>query len=420
MEQLLAFLDRTLLPPLTRVAQQKELRAVRDGIVSILPLIIVGSLFLLLGSLPLAFIPKELAALLLLPYRLTMGLMSLYASFTVAHALAGFYNIPPLSCGLASMATFLLTTIPLKVPLAEGGKGEWILPLSGLGGQGLFVAIVFALLSTQVCRICLSRDLLKMPAGVPPAVTQAFSAVLPTGVLVILLWVVRVLMNLNLHSILLQIFRPLEILGDTFVAVILINLLLHLVWLTGIHGVSVINAVFLTVWLTYLEKNAAAHAAGVSLPYITAHPFYQWFVWVGGSGTTLGLMFLLLRSRSSQLRQLGKLAFLPGICNINEPIIFGMPIVMNPLLAIPFILAPLIASSLAYASISLGLVNRPYVYPPWTLPAPIGCWLATGGDWRALVLLGVILTVTTFLYLPFVRSYERQLLAQEEEDKREA
>lgn len=424
-----AWSEKYLFPFLTKLGEARHLRAIRDGIVAILPLIIAGSFFLLLAQLPGSEPPetwgsvqKFLSAhggylfswyvahhdIFLVPYLLTMKIMALYAAFAVSAALAKTYSLDPVTAGLMGIASLLLTVAPQSV------NGAWMLPLAQLGGQGLFLAILLGIASAEVYRVWEGWHLLELPPGVPPSVTRAFSSIVPTMFLVAAIWIVRHLLGIDLQSWILLVMKPIEKLGDTLAAVIVINVVIQLIWFAGIHGVSVMNAVFLSLWMDYLEQNAHAIASGLPAPFITAHPFYQWFVWVGGSGTTLGLSLLLFFSRSKSLKSLGKLALIPSICNINEPIIFGLPIVLNPIMAFPFVAAPVTAGTLAYLAMKIGLVSRPYIWVPWTLPAPIGAFLATGYDWRALVLFAVIFISTTLIYFPFFKQLEKGAMANEE------
>lgn len=428
MEKILSFVEKRLLPPISVLAELKHLRAIRDGIVAVLPLIILGSFFILLGMLPVDAFSKEFLvshpaieravswylenrSWMLLPSKVTIGLMAFFASFGIAYSLAKSYKQDEISAGMISAAGFLITQIPLNLAdMAHWMNNSWVLPMQNLGGKGLFAAIIISFFTVEVMRFfSKSRINFKMPEGVPPSVINAFASLLPGAVVMLTIWVIADILKIDFVGAILYIFKPLVYLGDTIWAVIFINLLMQLIWLGGIHGASVVNAVFLTVWMGYYDENVAAAQAHQVLPHVTNLVFYQWFVWVGGSGATLGLVFLLLLSRSKFLKQLGKVAVIPGICNINEPVIFGMPIIMNPILALPFITAPIISGIISYTAIWSGLVNKPFVLVPWTLPAPIGGFLATGYDWKALVLILVNLIITTAIYYPFVKAYEKQL-----------
>lgn len=419
-------LEKTLFPILTKLGEARHLRAIRDGIVAVLPLIITGSFFLLLAQLPgsgdeaswgpvegylqnAAWSHTAFAwyaahhAIFLTPYLLTMKLMALFVAFTVSAALADSYGLDSVASGILSLSCMFVTVLP------QNFGGQWFIPIQDLGGQGLFLAIILAIFCAEIYRIWEKGQWLKLPDGVPPAVVRAFSSVVPMSILVTFFWIIRDLLGVNLQGWVQVVFQPIEKLGDTLVAVILINLVIHLIWVAGIHGVSVMNAIFLSLWLDYLEQNAHAVAVSAPLPYITAHPFYQWFVWIGGSGATLGLVFLLLSSKAKNLRSIGKLAFLPSICNINEPIIFGLPIVLNPIMAIPFILAPTTVGVISYLAMKFDFVHKPFILVPWTLPGPLGAFLSTGYDWRALVLWGINFAIITIFYYPFFKMMERKV-----------
>jgi PTS system cellobiose-specific IIC component len=431
MEKYLNIIEQKLMPFVTGFSEAKHLRAIRDGIVSVLPLIIAGSFFLLLGQLPLDFLKNpeyppwivnsvtyyqdNLVAKLLIPYRLTMGLMALYASFGIAYNLAQSYEMDNLSSGILSSAVFLLTIIPAKAQLS-GSKPEWVIPIGKLGGEGLFVAIFCAFFTVEISRFILSKKLFfTMPEGVPPAVTKAFTSLVPGIATLSIIWIIR--MFVDIHQLVSMILSPLVRTGDGLFAIILINLLLHLIWLTGIHGASVVNAVATPFWMKYLEENAAAQASGLVLPHTTSLPFYQWFIWIGGSGTTLSLVVIMLFSRSAYLKKLGRIALVPSICNINEPIIFGLPVVMNPIIAIPFVISPIVCGITAFIAVKTGLVNSPYIMAPWTLPAPIGAFFATGFDWRAVVLVFINFFITGLIYFPFFKKIEKKALETEKSEE---
>ncbi|HPZ07328.1 MAG TPA: PTS transporter subunit EIIC, partial [Candidatus Eremiobacteraeota bacterium] len=316
-----------------------------------------------------------------------------------------------LSVGILSTSSFLLTILPVKA-IVTNEKAEWVIPIDKLGGKGLFVAILCAFITVEITRFLLAKKLsFSMPEGVPPAVINAFTSLVPGIVVLTVIWVLQ--LTVDIHTLLGWILSPLVKTGDGFVAIILINLLLHLIWITGIHGASVINAVAFPFWMQFLEENAAAHASGTLLPHITSLPFYQWFIWIGGSGTTLSLIIMMVFSRSAYLKKLGRISILPSIFNINEPIIFGLPVVMNPVIAIPFVIAPIVSGIIAFIAVKTGLVQSPYIMVPWTLPAPIGALASTGFDWRALMLVIINIIISGLIYYPFFKSIERKTIEKE-------
>lgn len=427
MDKFQAFLDKTLGPIMGKLGTNRYLLAVRDGVVSALPLIIVGSFFLIVAMPPLPqdwalykFLTAN-AATILLPYRVTMYIMALYAVFGMGNSLAKSYELDGVSGGILSVMAFLLTFTPVSVPAeaAEAaGVSGFVLPMANLGGGGLFVGIVVTFIAINVFRFTQhSKFKITMPDQVPASVARSFEALTPTLIVILLIGGITYFLGFNWHTAVATIIGPLVSATDTLPGVLIIVFLTCFFWFFGIHGVSIVGSIARPLWLTLLEHNANAVASGTAataLPAISAEPFYQWFIWIGGSGCTIGLALLLVTvCRSKYLKDLGRLAVVPAIFNINEPLIFGTPIVLNITLAIPFIITPMICAVIAWIATSLGMVNHVIVTAPWTLPGPIGAYLATGGDWRASVLCVVLIVVSVICYLPFVKMYDKQQLQEE-------
>ncbi|MCU6603575.1 PTS sugar transporter subunit IIC [Peribacillus frigoritolerans] len=416
MDKFVAFLENNLSTPMAKLSEQKHLRAIRDGVVSALPFIIFGSLFLIIAFPPVAadtalgeWSAKHIAEILI-PYRLTMFIMTLYITFGIGYSLSQSYKLDPLSGGLLSLAAFLFT---IGVEMMD--DVGFVLPMTNLGGHGLFVGMLVSIFAVEILRFCKTKNItIKMPDSVPTSVARSFEALIPVSIVLLVMTLITVVFAVDLHSLVDKAVAPLISAGDTLPGVLIPVFLITFFWSFGIHGVSVVGAVARPVWEVYLGNNSAAVAAGKAIPHIAPETFFQWFIWIGGSGATLGLVIaMLLTAKSSYSKAMGKATIVPSIFNINEPVIFGMPIVLNPVLIIPFIITPLIGATLAYIATSIGLVNPTYVMVPWTLPAPIGAYLSTGGDWRAIVLVMVNLTISVLIYLPFFKMYDKKLLAQE-------
>lgn len=416
MNKFVAFLENNLSTPMAKLSEQKHLRAIRDGVVSALPFIIFGSMFLIIAFPPVApdsaigeWAAKH-SAEILIPYRLTMFIMTLYITFGIGHSLSQSYKLDTLSGGLLSVAAFLFT---IGVEMVEGIG--FVLPMTNLGGHGLFVAMIVSIFSVEILRLCKTKNItIKMPDSVPTSVSRSFEALIPVTIVLVIMTVITVVLGIDLHGIVDKAVAPLVKAGDTLPGVLIPVFLITFFWSFGIHGVSVVGAVARPVWEVYLANNSAAVAAGETIPHIAPETFFQWFIWIGGSGATLGLVIaMFLTAKSKYSKTMAKATIVPSIFNINEPVIFGMPIVLNPVLIIPFIVTPLIGATVAYIATSIGLVNPTYVMVPWTLPAPIGAYLSTGGDWRAIILVLVNLTISVLVYLPFFKMYDQKLLAQE-------
>jgi PTS system cellobiose-specific IIC component len=420
MNPFFAWLENRLLPPMTRLAEQRHLQAIRDGIIATLPLIIIGSFFLIIANPPIESWAKAISPYkqkIVIPYYLSMGLLSLYASFSMGFNLAKSYRLDGLTGGLLSAATFLMTFLPLQLDhyLPEGQALGMLLPLSNMGGKGVFLAILAMIFAVEIMRFLhQARWTIQMPSSVPSSVARSFSALIPASIIILTMWVLRVWLNIDLLEVLKWIFQPLTYFaGNTFLGAFLPVLFIMVLWSTGIHGSAVIGTFFQPIWFALLEENAAAVALGQPMPNPVVEPFFQWFVFIGGSGTTISLVILLLFSKSPYLKQVGRVSLIPGIFNINEPVVFGVPMILNPLMFIPFILSPITCTITTYLAYSFDWINHIAVYPPWTLPAPIGAFLATGGDWRAVILLFVNVILAGLIYYPFFKAYERKMMFAE-------
>ena len=443
---------------LERASKQRHVLALRDGMIASVPVILVGSVFLLLGAQSdiittyfggqVSWLPNladtavgkwylQNTALFYMPYRLTMGLLGLYVAFTIAYSLAVQYGMKPITQGLGAVAALLLTGHVEKVAFGAEGASQWTILMRPLGPEGLFPAIILGVAMVEISRLCGCAPRSAAPApstpakaqtppaapaaasadekedveeevanAIPPSVLDAFRSFLPMLILVSLVWLISHVGQVDINAVFMKVVSPLNSLGDSLPAVLLANFFMHLFTVAGVHGISVINAVMLPLWQSFVVENAEAQAAGLSLPHVTAFPFYQWFVWIGGAGVTLPPT-LMMFTMGPRWRKLGKIAIVPALFNINEPFLFGVPIVANPLLAIPCVLAPLVCGFIAWVTISGGLVSPPFIEVPWVLPCFLGAPLSTQ-DWRSLVLLAVNFVVAGAIWYPFLRAYAKK------------
>ncbi|MBN4908989.1 PTS sugar transporter subunit IIC [Staphylococcus sp. EG-SA-13] len=422
MNNFATWIEGKLSGPMTKLSNQRHLLAIRDGVISALPFIIFGSFFLIFATPPL---PEswaitqwatEHAEQILIPSRMTMFIMSLYIVFGIGYNLAKSYDLDPLSAAQLSTAAFLLTIAPTM-----DKKLGFVLPMTNLGGHGLFVAMFVAIFSVEIYRLCKNKNItIKMPPQVPPSVSRSFESLIPVVFVLGAMSIITVVFQLDLHTLVDKIVGPLVFAGDTLPGVLVPVFLTTFFWAFGIHGMSIVGTIERPLWEVYLAKNAEAHAAGEPLPHIAPETFFQWFVWIGGAGATLGLVIcILLFAKSQFLKKFGKAVSIPSLFNINEPVIFGLPIVLNPIMVIPFIIIPLVLTVITYLATLFGLVNATSVMAPWTLPAPIGAYLATGGDWRAIVLVLFNIAVSVVIYFPFFKMYDRKMVLEESGESKE-
>ncbi len=444
-EEFKGFLEKFSLQ-MAKLSEQRHLRAVRDGIVATLPLIIVGSIFLIIAFPPfpatwkISVWAKANIGKILLPYRMTMFIMSLYAVMGIGHSLAKSYKLDGITGAILSTSGFLLTIVPsvvgevavmtkmvdsqeLKVIVEKGTEGAeilqkglgFVMPMANLGSAGLFVGIIIAIFAVEVYRLTTKTGFrIKMPDGVPESVARSFEALTPAAIVILVVATISYWLEIDLHGIVGTVVKPLVKASDSWYSVVIIVFLITFFWSFGIHGVSIVGSLVRPLWLTLLEENGTALANGQAIPNVAAEPLYQWFIWIGGSGCTIGLAILLATmAKSSYGKTLGRTSIISSIFNINEPIIFGTPIVLNPTLIPPFIIVPIVNASIAYFAASQGFVNRVTSTPPWTLPGPIGAYLATNGDVRAAILNIVLIIISVVIYYPFFKMYDKKMLEDE-------
>ena len=423
MEKLMKWVEEKLVPPMAKIGTQRHLLAIRNGVVSTLSLILIGTFFMVFINLPFPGWNEFIApysATIVLPFRITMGLMAIYATFVMGSDLAKSYRLDSVTGGILSLGTFFMLQVPVNVLTPEEAPLGWVLPMSSLGASGMFAGILSMIFAVEVYRFFKKRNItIKMPEQVPPAVARSFEALIPGAVILTTTWLILSVAGFDVNATLLSLFEPLtNILGNNLLGVLLPMFLIHLLWSFGIHGMSIVGAVVRPMWLIMLDENAKALADGIAatkLPYIAPEQFYQWTVTIGGAGATIVVSVLFLFfCKSKFLKEVGRFSIIPGIFNINEPMIFGAPMMLNPYMFIPFNLVPLVLTIVSYFAVKLEMVNGFTVLPTWTLPAPIGGYLSAGNDWRVVVLIVINTLIAFIIYYPFVKAYDKKMLSDEQ------
>ncbi|TCO76945.1 PTS cellobiose transporter subunit IIC [Marinisporobacter balticus] len=429
------FLEEKVMPVAGRIANQKHLQSVRDGLALAMPLLIIGSLFLLISAFPIPGYREFMTGIfgdmwrskILYPVNVTFDVMSIFASFGIAYRLAEKYSVDPLSAAAISLSSFLLVT-PLVIPFTPTEMTETFMvngiPIKYMGSQGLFVAIIIAIISTEIYRRFIQKDIvIKMPQGVPPAVSMSFAALIPAGFILSLMLVLRIGIEHtsfeNIHNIITKLITvPLSLLGGSLGGIIISVFIVGLFWSMGIHGWAVVSAVMSPIWLILRDQNRMIFMADSNaiLPNIATDQFFLLWVFLGGAGATLAFTILLtFRAKSKQLKSLGKLSFGSAIFNINEPIIFGSPIVMNPILMLPFIFIPVITALTTYFAMHIGFVEKPCgIAVPWTTPIIISGYLAAGGKISGSIMQIINFIISLALYYPFFRMWDKKKCEEED------
>lgn len=412
MNHLIKFLEKYFVPVVSSIGSQRHLVAIRDGFVSIMPLIIVGSLSILFNNLPIPVYQDFMQSLLGEGwttfadniFRGTVSVMSLLVVFSISYNLAHSYRSEhTVFAGLISLAALMTVMEP---------SGNYI-PYQYLDAGGLFVSILIALVSTEIfVRLMKNKKIIiKMPGGVPPAINRSFAVVFPALIVLGLFAGIKVLATRmgfgNVHQILYNFIQePLAGMANTLGSAIIIVFTKHILWFFGLHGSNILEPVMQTMYLPALQENMNAMLTGVSLPNIVTKPFLDTFVYMGGCGTTLSLILaILISSGKRRYRELGKLSIAQGIFNINEPVLYGLPIVMNPVLMIPFIITPVVLTVISYMVTAIGIVPHTVAMVPWTTPPVISGFLVTGSITGSILQL-INIAIGTVIYLPFIKIAE--------------
>ena len=401
------------------IAQQRYVLAIRDGFIAALPFMIVGSFMLVFIFPPISSnttfqfakawlnFSANYREQLMLPFNMSMGLMTIFISVGVGASLGKQYSLDPITTGLLSLMSFMLVAADLK---------NGALSMQYFSGQGIFTALLCSIYATEVYRWLKKRNItIKLPEQVPPGVSRSFEVLIPVIVIMITLHPLNLFIEhatgMILPEAIMAMLKPLVAASDSLLAVILAVLLCQILWFAGIHGTMIVTGIMNPFWMANLASNQAALAAGEAIPHTFVQGFWDHFLFIGGVGSTLPLAILLIRSRAAHLRTIGRMGFVPGLFNINEPILFGAPIIMNPILFIPFVFIPVINAILAWYAIDLGLVEKVVMMTAWTTPAPIGASWATNWAIAPVILCFICMAIAALMYYPFVKAYEKTLLA---------
>ena len=419
MEALQNFLMKWLMPIASKIEKQQHLQAIKDGMIGVMPFVIVGSMCLL----PTAFMnlvggagPVYDALNTVNPFfsliaKYTNDFVALYAAYLIARSLAKRYEIESTLSPISSLAVmFILVGVDV-----EGGVST-----AYFGSSGLFTSMIAGLLTVEVARLLIKHDIvIKLPDSVPDMVAESFSALIPIFVACALAAGIS-LASTNLGGkvfpeLIMGLLAPAISSMDSLPALLIVIFLTQLLWFFGLHGPSITQVAWAPFAIAYATENAAAYAAGEAVTHVFTYGFYYNILQVTGSGLTLGLVLYMMFSKSQTYKAIGRAAIVPSIFGINEPVIFGAPILLNPFLFIPFVFGPLICTAISWFTFANGWVNMPITAPPGFMPPGVGAYLMTL-DWRSVALVAVLLIIMALIYLPFFKLMEKEQLEREAAD----
>lgn len=416
--------ETKVVPIMTRVGQMKYLLVLRDSFMLTFPITLFGSFTVILMNLP--FVPKGFKDAMTSVFgnvgNATMNIVALFLCFAIGFYLAkaNKYDSDAQYIGATSVASFLLVTPAVKV-LDSGDVIGGVFNIAQLGAQGMFVCMLMAFLSAELYMFVLRKGWkITMPEMVPPTVAKSFSALIPVVfsllVVTLLNFCVTTVFGSDIHALIVKwIQTPLVGIGSTLGAAVLVTGAMQFLWFFGIHGDNVVESVTKPIMEVLRLENLEAFQAGVDLPHIVNQQFLTTFRnGLGGSGGTLIVVFLMIWfMRSKHLKDLGKLAVGPGVFNVNEPVTFGLPTVLNPLCVIPMIIGPMLATVVAYFAMAWGIVPLcTGVEIPWTTPVFISGMMATNSIMGGVLQL-VQMVVIGLVWLPFLKMIDKQSLGQD-------
>ncbi|MGK9172426.1 PTS transporter subunit EIIC [Yokenella regensburgei] len=411
-----------------RLAGQVHLRSLRDAFAAVMPIFILAGLAVLVNN---VVFPWILEGETLARFKVwgdviingTLNIAALLIAPMTAWSLARNRNFDnPVSAVVIALSSYIMMMpVTLEVVPVGGNAAVTVgqmLSFGNIGSTGIFAGVIIGLLSTELfIRIATIKKLnISLGENVPPAVGQSFSALIPTIITLSTFAIVAALLANVLHTDLIHLIttliqQPLRLVNTSLPGTLFIYSFGNFLFTLGIHQ-SVVNGVILEPFLLInTNENMLAFANGQPIPHIINNIFVPTFGMIGGTGSTLSLLIaIFIFSKQKAANQVARLSVSPGLFNINEPVIFGLPIVFNLPLMIPFVLLPAIGIYFAWLCTTLGWMAKCVVMIPWTTPPVLSAWLATAGDWRAVVVQLIIIIFGVFFYLPFLKIAERVAL----------
>ena len=401
------FFQNKVLPALGKFGNLKYMVVLRDGMMITIPFTIFGSIFMIISNLPFPgwsnFI-KPYASYLNAPVAVTFNILALIVALGISYQASKANKMDTMSGTVIGGIAFLLAMLNDKLEIDP----------NSLGSTGIFTAIVICIITIEIMHFFIERNwVITLPDSVPPAVGKSFSSLIPGSMALLFVWVIRVLLNININDVVTKIFSPLVMGLNTVWGVELVIFLSLILWVIGIHGTSITGSISSPVFLAFLSANIEAASKGQTPPYIAADGLTNFGATMGGTGAILGLALCMFTAKSKRYKTMRNLGIIPSLFNISEPIMFGMPVVLNPTLMIPFVVTPMVLIFITYYLMKYHIIGMIVAQVPWTTPVIVNGFLMTGGDWRAAVWQAIALAISVLAYYPFFRSLDKRALLEE-------
>jgi len=415
-------LDKVLSPIGNKLGNQRHLQALANGMLFGLPFLVVGSFFLIFANPPIDisrynphtanFFMQFLAAwkhfavanydAITLPYNMTMGIYGVICVFGIAYELSKKYSRNASMDGMMAIVTYMMVTTTVN----KNGN----ISMSYLGTNGLFISILLGWGVVELNRWIDKRNWkIKMPDSVPPMVTMFINSLIPLTLNILVFYGLNLIVagfsNKSFPDFITSLLTPAVGIAGNIWGFLFIVTLANLLWLIGVNGTNIVFPILFAIGVAQTGLNADLVAKNLEPTHLMNLQMFRISV-LGGAGNTLGLVILMMRSKVMKIKAVGRLAFIPGICGINEPVIFGLPIVFNPIIGIPFVISPIVTISLTYLAEKFGLISLGFIVDPSFTPFFAQAYMGTL-DWRNIVFWTLLIGVAMLIYLPFFKVYER-------------
>ena len=438
MKKLMKLIEEKMTPLANFLGSERHLSAMQKAFMSILPMIFVGAVFILLANPPVTadmvaeggiwsifsgwyHFANTYKTTILIPYNMTMGLLSVAVAFFIGYNLAKSYGMKEAVNGINAMIVFMVVAAPANYTALADGSTPLMMNTTYLGAQGMFTAILIGLVTVEITRFCQKHHItIRLPEVCPPALADSFATIIPMGINITLFFAVNLIIGAAMPGSSLPscieavLAKPVGAVNSVPGSLLLCAFILIL-WCCGVHGQMVTMAVTSPITMAAFASNAELFAAGQNPVF---HPIFMTLAinMLGGTGNTFGLCALSLKAKSEQMKAFGKATIVPSFFRLSEPAIFGAPIMFNPILMIPFVLNSLVAAVLYWLACTAGLVTAPYLMISGTYPIFLSLFICCL-DWRVLVFVALMIPVTMAVWYPFFKAYDNQLWREEQKVK---
>ena len=413
-------------PFFEKISRNIYLRAIRDGFIAGMPVILFSSIFILIAYVPNAFgfhWSPQIESLLMTPYNYSMGILGLFVAGTTAKALTDSMNRNMESTNQINyISTMLASIIGFIIMAAEPAEGGGFLT-GFMGTKGLLTAFIAAFVTVNVYKVCVKNNVsIRMPEEVPPNISQVFKDLIPFTLSIVLLYILELvihgIMGVNVAESIGTLLAPLFRAADGYLGITIIFGAYAFFWFVGIHGPSIVEPAIAAITYANVETNLQLLQAGMHADKVLTSGTQMFIVTMGGTGATLVVPFMFMwLTKSKRNRAIGRASVVPTFFGVNEPILFGAPIVLNPVFFVPFIAAPIVNVWIFKFFVDVLRMNSFTANLPWTTPAPLGLILGTNFQFLSFVLALLLIVVDIAIYYPFIKVYDEQILEEERTGK---